>query len=236
MSTEHRFAGESAVNQEMKCLCVFVLDVSGSMRGERIEALNQGIKDFYSEIQGGESVSEKLIDQLEVAVIQYDEEVQVLREPGLLDEEEQAPTLTERGSVTETVMALEEAISMVEARKAWYKETGQKYYRPWIVLMTDGEPYGNRASEADIAAISERVANDAAAKKYTMMGIGVGVNNDVMLKIKQMCGQAMPLQGTKFTEFFKWLSNSLSTVSKSKEGAKVDLREGMDDWLGSFEI
>ena len=27
---ENRFAGESAVNQEMKCLCVFVLDVSGS--------------------------------------------------------------------------------------------------------------------------------------------------------------------------------------------------------------
>ena len=140
MSTEHRFAGESAVNQEMKCLCVFVLDVSGSMRGEKLNALNQGIKDFYAEIQEGDSVSEKLIDQLEIAVIQYDEEVQILRNPALLEEEEQAPTLTERGSVTETVMAMEEAIRIVEERKAWYKETGQKYYRPWIVVMTDGEP------------------------------------------------------------------------------------------------
>jgi uncharacterized protein YegL len=234
MSTEHRFAGESAVNQEMKCLCVFVLDVSGSMRGEKLNALNQGMKDFYSEIQGGEGVSEKLIDQLEVAVIQYDEEVQILRNPALLEEEEIAPTLTERGSVTETVMAMEEAIRMVEERKAWYKETGQKYYRPWIVVMTDGEPYGNRASASDIDAISERVAKDAAAKKYFMMGIGVGEAN--MELLTRMCGKALPLSGTKFTEFFKWLSNSLSMVSTSKEGDKVNIREGSDAWMDSFEI
>ena len=234
MSTEHRFAGESAVNQEMKCLCVFVLDVSGSMRGEKLEALNQGIKDFYSEIQEGDSVSEKLIDQLEIAVIQYDEEVQILRNPALLEEEEQAPTLTERGSVTETVMAMEEAIRMVEERKAWYKETGQKYYRPWIVVMTDGEPYGNRASQSDIDNISSRVAADTAAKKYFMMGIGVGEAN--MELLTRMCGKALPLSGTKFTEFFKWLSNSLSMVSTSKEGDKVSIKEGTDSWMDSFEI
>ncbi|MBQ9137957.1 MAG: VWA domain-containing protein [Alistipes sp.] len=234
MSTEHRFAGESAVNQEMKCLCVFVLDVSGSMRGARLEALNQGMKDFYAEIQGGENVSEKLIDQLEVAVIQYDEEAQILRDPSLLDEEEQAPTLTERGSITDTVTAMEEAIRMVEERKAWYKETGQKYYRPWIVVMTDGEPYGNRDSAADIDAISARVAADSAAKKYFMMGIGVGEAN--MELLGRMCGKALPLAGTKFTEFFQWLSNSLSMVSTSKEGDKVSIKDGADAWMDSFEI
>ena len=234
MSMENRFAGESAVNQEMKCLCVFVLDVSGSMRGARLEALNQGMKDFYSEIQGGEGVSEKLIDQLEVAIIQYDEEVKTLRDPKLLDEEEIPPVLEERGSTTETVVAMEEAIRMVEERKAWYKETGQKYYRPWIVVMTDGEPYGNRASQSDIDAISARVAADAAAKKYTMIGIGVGEAN--MDLLRKMCGKALPLSGTKFTEFFKWLSNSLSTVSKSKEGEKVNISEGADAWMNSFDI
>ena len=234
MSIETRFAGESAVNTEMKCLCVFVLDVSGSMRGARIEALNQGIKDFYAEIQNGDNVSDKLIDQLEVAVIQYDEEVQVLREPALLEESEVAPTLSERGSVTETVMAMEEAINIVEARKSWYKETGQRYYRPWIIVMTDGEPYGNRASAADIDAIAERVAKDSAVKKYFMLGIGVGEAN--MELLQKMCGKAMPLQGTKFTAFFQWLSNSLSTVSTSREGDKVNIKDGADAWMDSFEI
>lgn len=235
MSTE-RFAGESAVNQEQKCLCVFVLDVSGSMRGAKLDALNQGMKDFYNEIQCGDGgISEKLIEQLEVAVIQYDEEVKILREPKLLDEEEIPPVLEERGSTTETVVAMEEAIKMVEDRKAWYKETGQKYYRPWIVVMTDGEPYGNRASQSDIDNISSRVAADTAAKKYFMMGIGVGEAN--MELLGKMCGgKALPLSGTKFTEFFKWLSNSLSMVSTSKEGDKVNISQGADAWMDSFEI
>ena len=234
MSMENRFAGESAVNQEMKCLCVFVLDVSGSMRGARLEALNQGMKDFYNEIQGGDSVSEKLIDQLEVAIIQYDEEAQILRNPALLEEEEVPPTLTERGSTTETVVAMEEAIRMVEERKAWYKETGQKYYRPWIVVMTDGEPYGDRATASDIEAISARVAKETEEKKYFVMGIGVGEAN--MDLLRKMCGKALPLAGTKFTEFFKWLSNSLSMVSTSKEGDKVNISQGADAWMDSFEI
>ena len=220
MSTE-RFAGASAVNQEQKCLCVFVLDVSGSMRGAKLDALNQGMKDFYNEIQCGEGgISEKLIEQLEVAVIQYDEEVKILREPKLLDEEEIPPVLEERGSTTETVVAM---------------ETGQKYYRPWIVVMTDGEPYGNRASQSDIDNISSRVAADTAAKKYFMMGIGVGEAN--MELLGKMCGgKALPLSGTKFTEFFKWLSNSLSMVSTSKEGDKVNISQGADAWMDSFEI
>lgn len=234
MALENRFAGESAVNQEMKCLCVFVLDVSGSMRGQRLEALNQGMKDFYNEIQSGEGVSEKLIDQLEVAIIQYDEEAQILRDPALLEEDEVPPTLTERGSTTETVVAMEEAIRMVEERKAWYKETGQKYYRPWIVVLTDGEPYGDRATEADINAIASRVATETEGKKYFVMGIGVGEAN--MDLLRKMCGKALPLSGTKFTEFFKWLSNSLSTVSKSKEGEKVNISEGADAWMNSFDI
>ena len=235
MGTE-RFAGESAVNQEQKCMCVFVLDVSGSMRGEKLDALNQGLRDFYNEIKSGEGgISEKLIEQLEVAIIQYDEEAKILREPKLLDEEEIPPVLEERGSTTETVVAMEEAIKMVEDRKAWYKETGQKYYRPWIVVMTDGEPYGNRASQSDIDGIAARVAADSAAKKYTMIGIGVGEAN--MELLSKMCGgKALPLKGTKFTEFFKWLSNSLSMVSTSKEGDKVNIREGSDAWMDSFEI
>ena len=133
------------------------------------------------------------------------------------------------------VVAMEEAIRLVEDRKAWYKETGQKYYRPWIVVMTDGEPYGNRASQSDIDNISSRVAADTAAKKYFMMGIGVGEAN--MELLGKMCGgKALPLSGTKFTEFFKWLSNSLSMVSTSKEGDKVNISQGADAWMDSFEI
>lgn len=231
-----RFTGESAQNQEQKCLCVLVLDVSGSMRGNKLDALNQGVRDFFTQIQTADGVSESTVDQLEIAIIQYDEEVKILRDPKLLEEGELPPTLTERGSVTETVLAMEEAIQLVADRKAFYKETGQAYFRPWIIVMTDGEPYGNKASAADIDAIAQRVAADAKDKRYMMIGIGVGEDANMGLLAKMTAGKALKLDGVKFGEFFQWLSASLSTVAASKEGDKINISEGADNWMTSFEI
>ena len=231
-----RFTGESAQNLEQKCLCVLVLDVSGSMRGDKLNLLNQGVRDFFTQIQTADGVPESLIDQLEIAIMQYDEEVKILRDPKLLEDSELPPTLTERGSVTETVIAIEEAIKLVEDRKAFYKSTGQSYYRPWIIVMTDGEPYGNKASDADIEAISQRVMKETSSKKYMIMGIGVGSDANMEVLKKMTAGRAMALQGLKFGAFFEWLSNSLSVVASSKEGDKIDISDGASNWMSSFEI
>lgn len=233
-----RFAGESAQNLEQKCLCVLVLDVSGSMRGEKLDSLNQGVRDFFTQIQTADGVPESLKEQLEIAIMQYDEEVRILRNPKLLEDGELPPTLTERGSVTETVIAIEEAIKLVEDRKAFYKSTGQAYYRPWIKVMTDGEPYGKRASQTDIDAIAQRVAVEAdpkTGKKYVIMGIGVGKDANMAI-LKKMTGKAMALQGLKFGEFFEWLSASFATVASSNEGDKINISDGASDWMSSFEI
>lgn len=231
-----RFAGESAVNYEMKCLCVLVLDVSGSMRGDKLNQLNKGVHDFFTQIQTCDGVSEGTKDQLEVSIIQYDEEVKMLRSPQLIGDEEVAPTLEERGSVTETVLAMEEAIKLVEDRKAFYKSTGQRYYRPWIIVMTDGEPYGRKASNADIESISTKVASDTLEKKYMMMGIGIGPDANMNLLQRMTGGKASKMEGLKFGEFFQWLSASLSTVTTSKEGDKISIKDGTDNWMDSFEI
>ncbi|MCM1140260.1 MAG: VWA domain-containing protein [Muribaculum sp.] len=237
-----RFAGESAQNLDQKCLCVLVLDVSGSMNGAKLDALNEGVSSFFKQIQTADDVPDSLIDQLEIAVIQYDEEVKILRDPKLLDPEEKAPILTTRGSVTETVMAIEDAIQLVEDRKAFYKQTGQSYYRPWIIVMTDGEPYGSRASENDIETLSKKVEFESVpdangnGKKYMIIGIGVGKDANMTTLARLTGGRAMPLDGLKFGQFFKWLSSSMSKVSQSKEGDKIDISDGASDWMKSFSI
>lgn len=211
----------------------------GSMRGSKLDTLNKGVRDFFTQIQTADGVPESLIDQLEIAIMQYDEAVTILRDPKLLEDGELPPTLTERGSVTETVVAIEEAIKLVEDRKAFYKSTGQTYYRPWIILMTDGEPYGKRDSEEEINAISERVKRESdpkTGKKYMMMGIGVGEEANMQVLSKMTGGRAMPLDGLKFGEFFSWLSCSMGTLSTSKEGETVNISEGASDWMKSFTI
>ena len=250
------FSTESAVNYEQKCLCVLVLDVSGSMRevvdgnvtltgrkemidGQlydiveggitKLDGLNEGLKDFYDEIYQDDNSSQRI----EVALIAFNDTVQTLQEPALV-ENFTMPTLTANGE-TALVDAMMSAINLVEIRKKWYKSTGQPYYRPWIILMTDGEPNANQ----NIQALADKIKSDTANKKYVFLPIGVaGANMEILHMIEgEGNGKipAMPLQGAKFSKFFKWLSSSISTVINSREGDKVSF-ENPSSWMDNFEI
>lgn len=75
------FSAETAVNYEQKCLCVLVLDVSGSMRGEPIRALNEGLQAFYQDIYDDDTKSQRI----EISIISFNEVVKVLQEPALVE-------------------------------------------------------------------------------------------------------------------------------------------------------
>lgn len=220
------FSAEAAENYEQKCLCVLVLDVSGSMAGEPIRELNKGLQDFYQEIDKDNTTRQRL----EVSLITFSHIVNTVQEPALV-ENFTMPTLRASGS-TAMVTAVNHAIDKVEARKQWYKDTNQAYYRPWIILMTDGEP----DSDQDVAVLAQRIKQDVAAKKYAFLPIGVEGANMSILKQIESGIPAMKLQGTKFSSFFKWLSASMGTVVSAEEGQKVDLSAGADDWMSAFTI
>ena len=209
------FSAEAAENYEQKCLCVLVLDVSGSMSGEPIQELNKGLQDFYQEIDKDNTTRQRL----EVSLITFSHIVNTVQEPALV-ENFTMPTLSASGS-TAMVTAVNHAIDKVAARKQWYKDTNQAYYRPWIILMTDGEPDSDQ---------------DVAAKKYAFLPIGVEGAKMSILKQIESGIPAMKLQGTKFSSFFKWLSASMGTVVSAEEGQQVDLSAGADDWMSAFTI
>ena len=252
------FSAESAENFEQKCLCVLVLDVSGSMQeivdksnmiytGEKVymdgkeydlvtggisklDLLNQGLKDFYAEIISDETTSQRL----ELCIISFNDYVQVVQEPALPDN----VVIPELQGAGETAMAdaINEAIDKVEARKRWYKETGQPYYRPWIILMTDGIP--NKGQ--DMNSLAQRILQDTEDKKYAFLPVGVeGADMDVLQKIAGKGMNAVKLKGMRFAQFFRWLSASMGTVTKAEEGQAVNLSDGATGdggWMDSFVI
>lgn len=220
------FSAESAENFEQKCLCVLVLDVSGSMRGEPINELNQALQDFYNDIREDDTTSQRL----EVCIMTFNHVVKTIQEPALV-ENFAMPTLTATGS-TAMVTAVKEAIAKVEARKQWYKETGQPYYRPWIILMTDGEPDDGQ----DVYGMSSKIAADTEAKRYVFLPIGIQDANMETLATLQGGKPAMKLAGLRFKQFFQWLSASMGTIINHSEGETVDLSPGLDDWTKAFEI
>ena len=223
------FSSEVAVNYEQKCLCVLVLDVSGSMGGAPIQELNKGLQDFYDEISNDPTTSQRL----EVALVTFSHVVKTIQPPALV-EDFTMPQLIASGS-TATVEAVRDAIDIVAARKAWYKTTKQTYYRPWIILMTDGEP----DKDQDVDGLAMQIKQDTENKSYVFLPIGVGkdANMGILAKLQ---GTFSPkkLQGTKFSSFFKWLSASMGTVVNSTEGQHVNLSAGAENWMDMevFEI
>lgn len=222
------FGAESATNYEQKSLCVLLLDVSYSMSGVRLESLQKGIETFRKEIVEDQTSR----NRLEIAVITYGDNVSVLQQPALVDNFEM-PILETDGS-TSMGKGINEAIEMVGARKSWYKMTGQPYYRPWIINITDGDP----TDIPDIDGLGNSLRENIENKNFFFFNVGVEDAN--MTILNKLSSDQMPpakLEGLRFSEFFQWLSASIQIVAASidKESESVDLPSPAN-WMEGFKI
>jgi len=217
---------ESPQNYEQKSLCVLLLDVSASMSGNQIRSLQNGIEAFHQEILEDPTTS----NRLEVAIITFGSNVRIVQQPALVSQFIM-PQLFINGT-TSMGEAIDEAINLVEARKSWYKTTGQPYYRPWIITMTDGEP-------TDIPSIQDKgneIRNHVENKNFFFFGIGVdGANMKVLQDLSSPQMPPAKLQGLKFAEFFKWLSASMTQVVTSNESEEINLPSPAN-WMEGFKI
>lgn len=220
------FSAESPENYEQKCCCALVVDVSSSMSGNPIHQLNNALQEFYKEISGNSTTA----NRLEIAVIEFSHVVQTLLDPTLV-ENFSMPVLTTKGT-TALVDGVREGINVVKARKAWYKQTGQPYYRPWVILITDGAP----DSGQDISGLAKEIAEGAQKKDFHFFALGVqNANMSILNAISDTSMSPALLDGLKFSEFFKWLSASMSTVTSSKDGDKINLPNPAN-WMSGFTV
>ena len=210
------FQGESPENYEQKCLCVLALDVSGSMQGQAIDELNKGLQAFRQEVTNDFIASQRL----EISIVTFGSQVQCIQEPTLISQADM-PTLTALGT-TKLVSGVRKAIEIVEQRKQWYKETGQNYYRPMIVLITDGEP----DPDQDLPALAHEIAQNMNGKKFSFFALGVkGFNYDKLAELCPPPTHPLVLDGYKFAHFFRWLSNSIGIgiIKSAERGEKPKL-------------
>ncbi len=220
------FSAETPDNYEQKCLCVLVLDVSGSMNGEPLNQLNKGIQDFHDDIKENSTTA----NRLEICLIEFSDTTNVLIEPSLVDNFTM-PTLSTKGT-TKLVDAVRVAISKVTDRKNWYKQTKQKYYRSWIILITDGEP----DRDQDVSGLSQEIKAGMASKSFNFFAVGVqGAKMEVLQQISSPDMQPAELSGLKFSDFFKWLSASMSDITNSTDGDSINL-PNPTSWMKGFKI
>ena len=111
----------------------------------------------------------------------------------------------------------------IEEQKCLYDSCGITSKRPWIFLISDGEPtdYGWEES-AEICRYAQK------NKKVVIHAIGTqGANLEKLAKFSILPPKR--LTGLKFTEFFLWLSRSVSCISKAAPNANHYL-DDINDW------
>jgi uncharacterized protein YegL len=196
-------------NPEPRCPCVLLLDNSGSMNGDPIEHLNAGLRQFQQELASDPLAAKRV----EVAIISFGP-VKV-RQDFITADQFTAPRLTTEGG-TPMGEAIMEALELIKLRKQQYQANGVAYYRPWIFMITDGAPTDEWRGAAK--------AVHAAEKSKALAFFPVGVDGAEFGVLKQISPRApIKLRGLAFQELFQWLSNSLSSVSKSQVGDTLRL-------------
>jgi len=196
-------------NPEPRCACVLLLDASGSMSGKPIAQLNAGLKQFQKELAGDALAAKRV----EIAIITFGP-VKVLQD-FVSAEAFQASQLVVEGG-TPMGEAILEALELVRLRKQQYQANGVAYYRPWVFLVTDGAPTDDWRPAAKAIKDAER------SKAVAFFPVGVeGADMEVLRQLSMRA--PLKLKDLMFRELFQWLSNSLSGVSRSQVGERLQL-------------
>lgn len=194
----------------MRRLPVYLLlDTSGSMFGEPIEAVKNGVQMLLSTLRGDPYALETAF----LSIITFDskaEQIVPLTELAAI----QQPTINASGCT-----ALGEALSLLSQRvddevtKTTPEIKGD--WRPLVFIMTDGRPTD------DI----NRGIQEFNKRKFGMVvacAAGQDADVNILKKITENVVQLDTADSATIKAFFKWVSASISTSSKSVEDTGTD--------------
>jgi uncharacterized protein YegL len=178
-----------------------LLDTSGSMMGEPIEAVRQGLRALVADLRG----DPQALETAYLSVITFSSNAQqVCPLTELLAFQE--PELDAAGptSLGEALMLLEDCLE-TEVRKASEIQKGD--WRPLIFLMTDGQPTDEWETAA--ARVKQKKVGNIIA-----CAAGPGADSRVLKQITEIVVELQNLEPDALKAFFKWVSGSIKTTSQ----------------------
>ena len=226
---------EFVENPEPRCACLMLLDTSGSMGtieggeyqdlgytytqdGQTFRAATGG-RTRIGELNGGLQVYKSsliedplAVKRVEVSVITFGGRVETVCD--FTTVENFVPPILRADGETPMGAAIMAGLDALEQRKQSYKMNRISYYRPWVFLLTDGEPTDNWHPAA------ERLRCLELQKAIAFFPIGLGAANMGMLA-QLSSTPAKKLSALKFRELFQWLSRSQRAVSRSRPGGEA---------------
>lgn len=177
-----------------------VLDTSGSMAGDPIEAVRMGVRALTSDLKTDPMAQETAY----LSVITFSSSAQqVCPLTDVMSFQE--PTLAASGSTAlgDALNVLDQAIER-EVRKSTSSQKGD--WRPLVFLITDGQPTDSW----------EGPANKIKSRRlgaFIALAAGAGADDTVLKQITETVVRSSDLSPDKLKQFFKWASSSIKTTS-----------------------
>ena len=214
---------EFADNPEPRCPVLIIADCSGSMAGRPIDAMNRGVGDLYQAIVDDEIAR----NRVEVALLSFSTEARVERDFSTVGE--QGRTNMRAGGATNMHLAIQQSCDLLEDRKEQYRRGGVPYFRPIMVLFSDGLPTSPRP---EMEQANQRLVDMESDSRLTIFKVAVNAEAvQAMLRVLPNPNsrfQPQQLDNLRFSDFFVWLSRSVSAISRSTPGDAVNLPPA--DW------
>ncbi len=212
---------EFAENPEQRCPIILILDVSGSMGGQKIQTVNQALVKF-SEIIKEDSVTALRAD---VAVVEFDHEARVVQD--FTNGTDFEPPVLEVKGGTNYSKAVNLALDISEARKQSYRDGGIAYYRSLAYFLSDGYPEHDDDGARAQAAARLKEMEDNRSIAFFCFGVG---SPDLPVNMSAL-NELAPRAAIELTNMeqldgsIQWLSRSVAAVSQSQPGEAIRLPE-----------
>jgi uncharacterized protein YegL len=200
------------------------MDCSYSMDGRPIESLNEGLKLFEQELKADDKARRSArVMLIRVGGFEGDIKEVSIRVPFQDVDSFSAPIEVASGTTPlgEGVLL---GLKMIEEEKLHLRSQGLNYHRPWLFVMSDGAP-----SDGSVWQVACDEARKAAnAKKVSVFPIAVdGGSTEELQKLTNR--SVAKMNSVKFSEFFVWLSRSISGAS-GDTAENPAMAQGFEDW------
>ncbi len=190
-----------------RLLAYFLLDTSGSMRGEPIQALNNGFNGLVNMLR----TDPQAMDSLHISVITFDKEVQNIVPLTDLASFQSVEIICPESGPTHTGQALEMMCDLIN--RDLIKGTAERKgdWKPLLFIFTDGKP-------SDLQKYRELIPRVKALDFGVIVGCAAGPKAEVSF-LQEITDKVVKLDTTDantLTTFFKWVSSSIEMGSKSQ--------------------
>lgn len=201
----------SSAIQRPQLVVFYVLDTSGSMRGNPITQLNRAMVSTIETLRDEAEYNRDA--EIKVAVLDFNSTCRWMQPQGPEDLENFVWDDLEAGTTTEVHFALDELNSKLTDRRGGFIDSSHGALMPVIIFMTDGHA---TCSEAELEAAITRIGQNRWFTRATRVGFAIGKSPDIGMLARLTDSSEAVLRTEDlnlFAAMIKWVSVTSTMIA-----------------------